>query len=106
MKRSEEFGMYEQMMKIFTVHTVDGDFYDVDMFDRDITRELFVETDPQNIDEDDYFIFQQAIILLVRDDMLLNWFGLDGLCILHTELMDSGESYYVNKVIFNSEEDL
>lgn len=102
---TEEFGMYEQMMKVFTSNTVNDEFYDVDMFDRDITKELFVETDPQDIDEDDYLTFQKALILLVRDDMLLNWFGLDGLCILHAELMDSGESYYVNKVIFNSEED-
>jgi len=103
--KKKEFEMYNCMREVFTANTVNGEFYDVDMFDRDITRKLFVETDPQNIDEDDYLFFQEALILLVRDDLLLSWFGLDGLCILYTELMDSGESYYVNKVIFNNEED-
>lgn len=98
-----EYNMYNYIRGIFTCHT-GHEFYDVDMFRYDITKELFTKTDPQYIDEDDYLIFQQALILLVRDDLLLDYFGLSGLCILHAELMDDGESYYVNKVCLYEEE--
>ena len=94
----EEYGMYNRMMEIFTSHTNDDEFYDVDMFRKDLLDNLFIETDPQDIDEDDYLIFQSALILMVRDDLLLNWFGLPGLCVLHADLMYDGDHYYVQKV--------
>lgn len=97
--------MYKQMMKIFNKNSADDELYDVDMFTIDITKALFVETDPQNIDEDEYLAFQEALILLVRDDLLLDWFGLTGLCIIHAELMNDGEKHYLDKVIFNNKED-
>jgi hypothetical protein len=99
----KEYQVYQTMKDILIAN--EEDFYDVDMFCHDITKELFTETDPQDIDEDDYLIFQEALILLVRDDLLLDYFGLSGLCILHAELMDTGESYYVNKVCLHEEED-
>lgn len=98
------YGMYNRMMEVFVEHAYEDDIYDVDMFCYDLCKNMFLETDPQDIDEDDYLVFQEALILLVRDDMLLDWFGLTGLCILLPEMMDKGEHYYVNKEIFKSEE--
>lgn len=85
------------MMKIFNDNIIPDDFYDVDMFREDICDNLFVCTDPQDIDEDEFLTFQEALILLVRDSVLLNYFGLAGLSMLHAELMHDGENYYVNK---------
>lgn len=97
----ETYGMYNRMVEVFVEHTYENDYYDVDMYCHDLCENMFQETDPQDIEEDDYLMFQQALILLVRDDMLLDWFGLTGLCEIHTEMMDYGEHYYVNKEIFN-----
>lgn len=95
------FSWYQRMISVFTKHmTEDIDVYDVDMFTHDITQELFIETDPQNIDEDDFVYFQMALIYLVRDDMLMEYFGPSGLCIIHAELMNKAEHYYVYKEIF------
>lgn len=93
----EVYRMYNRMMETFIEHANESDFYDVDMFRKDICDNLFVCTDPQDIDEDEFLTFQEALILLVRDDTLLDWFGLPGLSILHAELMHDGENYYVNK---------
>lgn len=98
----ESLGMYQNMISLFDSKS-EG-LYDVDMFVTDVCDMLFIETDPQDIEEDDFLIFQEALILLVRDDVLLDHFGLSGLCILHAELMDKGESYYINKVIFQKED--
>ena len=98
------YEMYNRMMKVFVEHAYEDDIYDVDMFCYDLCKNMFLEIDPQDIDEDDYLVFQEALILLVRDDMLLDWFGLTGLCILFPEMMDKGKHYYVNKEIFKSEE--
>ena len=54
-------------------------------------------------DRDDFLVFQEALILLVRDDLLLDYFGLSGLCIIHAELMDDGEHYYINKVLYKED---
>jgi hypothetical protein len=95
------FSWYQRMISVFTKHmTEDIDVYDVDMFTHDITQELFIETDPQNIDEDDFVYFQMALIYLVRDDMLMEYFGPEGLSIIHAELMNKAEHYYVYKEIF------
>ena len=102
----EALQMYKTMMNIFnencdpenTENT--EDIYDVDMFMHDITHTLFTEEDVQDIDEDDYLEFQEALILLVRDDSLLFYYGLSGLSIIHADLMNYGENYYVNKVIY------
>lgn len=64
----ETFGMYNRMVEVFIEHA----YYDVDMFCYGLCKNMFQETDPQNIEEDDYLMFQEALILLVRDDMLLN----------------------------------
>ena len=96
--------MYNRMVEVFVEHTYENDYYDVDMFCHDLCKNMFLETDPQDIDEDDYLVFQKALILLVRDDMLLDWFGLSGLCIIHAEMISNGEHYYENKEIFKSEE--
>lgn len=105
MDMPEEYGMYNRMMGIFVENTMNGEFYDVDMFRKDLLDNLFIETDPQDIPDEDYFlIFQEAIILLVRDDLLLQWFGLSGLCILHADLMHDGENYYVNKACWKEED--
>lgn len=93
--------MYNRMMEIFIEHTINDEFCDVDMFRVAVTKGLFIETDPQDIDEDDYLIFQEALILLVRDDLLLDYFGLTGLCILQSDLIMDGEHYYINKELFH-----
>lgn len=77
------------------------DAYDVDMYIYDVIHHIFNETDPQDIEEDDYLIFQAALILLVRDDVMLYHFGLEGLAIIVAELLDKGKHYYINKEIFN-----
>ena len=97
----ETYALYNRMMEVFVEHTYENDYYDVDMFCYDLCKNLFQETDPQDINEDDYLLLQQALILLVRDDMLLDWFGLIGLYVIHAEMMDYGERYYINKEIFN-----
>ena len=98
------YEIYNRMMEVFVEHTSENDFYDVDMFCYDLCKNLFQETGLQDIEEDDYLTFQEALILLVRDDMLLYWFGLTGLCILLPEMMDKGKHYYANKEIFKCEE--
>ena len=100
--QKENVRMYNRMVEVFVEHTFENDYYDVDMFRKDICDNLFVCTDPQDIDEDEFLIFQEALILLVRDDTLLDWFGLSGLCIIHAEMMDYGKRYYVNKETFNN----
>lgn len=93
------FSWYQRMISVFTKHMTE-DLYDVDMFTHDVTQEIFIETDPQNIDEDDFVYFQIALIYLVRDDMLIEHFSTEGLAVLHAELIHNGEQYFVNKVIF------
>lgn len=95
-RNKEALHMYLVMRHAFNTHDLE-ELYDVDMFVSDVAHELFIETDPQDIDEDDYLIFQEALILLVRDDQLADHYGTEGLVILHAELMDAGEHYYVNK---------
>ena len=98
--QKENVRMYNKMMKVFHDNVISDDIYDVDMFRKDICDNLFVCTDPQDIDEDEFLTFQEALILLVRDDTLLDWFDLLGLSMLYAELMHDGENYYVNKVMF------
>lgn len=95
--QKENVRMYNRMMKVFHDNVIPDDIYDVDMFRKDICDNLFVCTDPQDIDEDEFLTFQEALILLVRDDTLLDWFDLIGLSMLHAELIHDGENYYVNK---------
>lgn len=101
---TEEYGMYNRMMEIFVENVMNGEFYDVEMFRKDICDSLFIETDPQDIDEDYFLVFQEALILLVRDDLLLDWCTLPGLCMLHADLMHDGENYYVNKACWKEED--
>lgn len=102
---TEEYGMYNRMMEIFVENVMNGEFYDVEMFRKDICDSLFIETDPQDIPDEDYFlVFQEALILLVRDDLLLDWCTLSGLCMLHADLMHDGENYYVNKTCWKEED--
>ena len=97
----KSYGMYKRMMEVFVEHAYEDVIYDVDMYCSDLCKNLFQETGPQGIDEDDYLVFQEALILLVRDDMLLDWFGLSGLIIIQTEMLHYGEQYYVNKAKCN-----
>lgn len=96
----ENIKLYNKMRQVFLDNAKPGYFYDVDMYCSDLRKNIFVCTDPQDIEEDDYLTFQEALILLVRDDMLLDWFGLSGLCIVQTEMLYYGEQYYENKVLF------
>lgn len=93
----ENIRLYNEMRQVFIDNTKLDDIYDVDMFCSDLCKNLFLETDPQDIEEDDYITFQEALILLVRDDMLLDWFGLLGLSVIYGDMLDYGERYYVNK---------
>ena len=93
------YHMYLGMRKVF-IDNVCDELYDVDMFTHDVCEALFTETDPQNVDEDSFMYFQEALILLVRDDLLFDYYGLGGLSVLHAELMNSGEHYYIHKVMW------
>lgn len=97
----EVYEMYNRMMKTFVEHTYEDDYYDVDMFCYDLCKNLFKETDPQHIETDDYLVFQQALVLLIRDDIVLHYFGLTGLCIIYADMLDYGERYYIHNEIFN-----
>lgn len=96
----EAYRMYNRMKETFVEHTNENDFYDVDMYCSDLRKSIFIETDPQDIDEDDYLVFQEALVLLVRDDMLFNWFGLSGIMIIQAEMLHYGKQYYENKIVF------
>lgn len=93
----ENIRLYNEMRQVFIDNAKPDDIYDVDMFCSDLCKNLFLKTDPRDISEDDYLAFQEALILLVRDDMLLDWFGLAGLCIIYTEMSSNACHYYVNK---------
>ena len=95
--QKESMKMYNRMMKIFYDNVISDVIYDVDMFCKDICGNMFVCIDPQDINEDEFLTFQEALILLVRDDTLLDWFDLLGLSMLHAEMMDYGKTYYINK---------
>lgn len=101
----ENIELYNKMRQVFLDNAEPGDIYDVDMYCSDLCKNMFLETDPQDIEEDDYLTFQEALILLIRDDMLLDWFGLLGLSVIHADMLDYGEQYYENKVIFKKGED-
>ena len=96
------YEMYNRMMEVFVEHTSENDLYDVDMFCYDLCKNLFVCTDPQDIDTDSYLVFQQALVLLIRDDMMLHYFGLAGLSIIYADMLDYGERYYIYNEIFNN----
>lgn len=93
----ESIRLYNKMRQVFIDNAKQDDIYDVDMFCYDLCKNLFLETDPQGIEEDDYVTFQEALILLVRDDMILDFFGLSGLCIIYIEMSSNGKHYYENK---------
>lgn len=97
----EVYGMYNRMMKTFVEHTYENDYYDVDMFCNDLCKNLFVCTDPQDINTDYYPVFQQALVLLIRDDMILHYFGLAGLSVIYADMLDYGERYYIYNEIYN-----
>ena len=95
----ESLRMYLEIRRVFDEHATE-ELYDVDMFSHDVCEALFTATDPQDVDEDDFIYYQEALVLLLRDDLMLNYYGLDGLSIIHAELMNNGEHYYVNKVMW------
>lgn len=92
--------LYNKMRQVFLDHANPYDIYDVDMYCSDLRKSIFIKTDQQDIDEDDYLVFQEALVLLVRDDMLFNWFGLSGLVIIQAEMLHYGKQYYENKIVF------
>lgn len=96
----ENIELYNKMRQVFLDNAKPGDIYDVDMYCSDLCKNIFVCTNPRDISEDDYLVFQEALILLVRDDVLLDWFGLSGFVIIQTEMLFYGEQYYENKVMF------
>ena len=96
----ENIELYNKMRQVFLDNAKPGDIYDVDMYCSDLCKNIFVCTNPLDISEDDYLVFQEALILLVRDDMLLDWFGLLGLSVINADMLDYGEQYYENKVMF------
>lgn len=95
----EVYEMYNRMMEVFNNNVISDDIYDVDMLCNDLCKNLFVCTDPQNIETDDYLVFQQALVLLIRDDMMLHYFGLAGLSVIYADMLDYGEQYYILKEI-------
>lgn len=95
----ENIECYNKMRQIFLDNVKPGDIYDVDMYCHDLCKNLFVCTDPQDIDTDYYLVFQQALVLLIRDDMMLHYFGLAGLSVVYADMLDYGERYYIYKEI-------
>jgi hypothetical protein len=92
--------MYINMINVFIKSTeLQGTLYDVDMFTTDIWNTCFPATDPQDIEEDDFVWYQEALMMLIRDDLLFEHFGYEGLAIIHAELMHCGEQYFINKVL-------
>ena len=98
----EDYEMYNRMMKTFVEHIYENDYYDVDMFCDDLCKNLFVCTDPQDIETDDFLVFQRALVLLIRDDMMLHYFGLAGLSVIHADMLDHGKRYYIYNEISNN----
>lgn len=98
----EDYEMYNRMMKVFNDNVISDDCYDVDMFCNDLCKNLFQETNPQDIKTDDFLVFQRALVLLIRDDMMLHYFGLAGLSVIHADMLDHGKQYYIYNEIFNS----
>lgn len=94
----EVYRMYSIMMETFVEHTNENDYYDVDMFCNDLCKNLFVCTDLQDIETNEYLVFQQALVLLVRDDMMLHYFGLAGLGVIYADMLDYGEKYYIYNI--------
>lgn len=91
------------VLGIFIPKYVQASVYDVDMFRYDIQQALFTETDPQDIDEDDFLIYQQVLVMLVRNELVWKYYGIQGTTILLLDLLNDGEAYYVNKVIFKED---
>ena len=98
----EVYRVYNRMMETFLEHTYENYYYDVDMFCNDLRKNLFVCTDQQDIDTGYYLVFQQALVLLIRDDMMLHYFGLAGLSVIYADMLDYGERYYIYNEIFNN----
>lgn len=94
--------LYNKMRQVFLDHANPYDIYDVDMYCSDLRKSIFIETDQQDIDEDDYLVLREALVLLVRDDMLFNWFGISGLMIIQAEMLHYGKQYYENKIVFKN----
>lgn len=88
------------ILGIFIPKYIQASIYDVDMFRHDIQQILFTETDPQDIDEDDFVIYQQVLVMLVRNELVWKYYGMEGTTILLLDLLKDGEDYYINKVIF------
>lgn len=95
---SPAYCLYINMINVF-IRNADHAFYDVDMYTKDVWNECFPAEDPQDIEEDDFVWYQEALMMLVRDDLLFKHFGYDGLAVVHAELMHCGEQYFVNKVL-------
>lgn len=102
MNMKEVYRVYNIMMETFVEHTYENDCYDVDMFCNDLCKNLFVCTDPQDIETDYYLVFQQALVLLIRDDMMLQYFGLAGLSVIYADMLDYGERYYIYNETLNN----
>lgn len=90
--------MYISMITVF-LNNANDTLYDVDMFTTDIWNTCFPATDPQDIEEDDFVWYQEALMILIRDDLLFEHFGYAGLAVIHAELMRYGEQYFINKVL-------
>ena len=73
--------IYYCAMSIFT-HADTDDIYDVDMFITDIcnARDWEAEKTPINS-------FSAAVVMLIREDILLRYYGYEGLSIIAVELL-------------------
>lgn len=68
-------------MSIFT-HADTEDIYDVDMFITNICNARDWEAEKTPIDS-----FSTAVVMLIREDTLLLYYGFEGLSIIATELL-------------------
>lgn len=75
--------IFNLAMSIFKNKTRDGDIYDVDMFAGDIRLARDWEAEETPVNE-----FSAAVVMLIRDDTLLFYYGFVGLSIIAAELLD------------------
>lgn len=75
--------IFNLAMSIFRDRSGNGDVYDVDMFAGDIRLARDWEAEETPVNE-----FSAAVVMLIRDDTLLFYYGFVGLSIIAAELLD------------------
>lgn len=75
--------IYNCAMSIFKDNASPDNIYDVDMFIADICSKHNWEAEETSVNE-----FSTAVVMLIRDDTLLFYYGFEGLSIIAAELFN------------------